>query len=226
MKTRRIWFHVMAIALLLPFGGVMTAPGAASAQDDRRTAPGAESAHDDREDQDHFRGRHDLIRGQWDFVRAVPGTLTAERGGTATASAEDGSKIILTGGGTFNLPSGRVTGGGTWQTQNAAGAITGSGRYRVRSFVQWDFAPGAITCPPFGDNVGDCEDIRGGHLVLTVDYLDGTEGVLTISCHLLEAPDSVFEGMHATKSFVDYWRHAVRTGEDSNTLFHIRSIRR
>src|SRR5262245_55660265 len=103
--TRRIWFHIVSIALLWLFGSVMTATGVAFAQEGQG-------------DRDHF-------RGTWDFVKGIPGTMTAAPGGTATASAQDGSRIILTGSGTFNLPSGRVTGGGTWQTQNAAGAITG-----------------------------------------------------------------------------------------------------
>jgi hypothetical protein len=223
MKTRGIWFHIVAIALLW----VMTAPGAASAQDDRRTSPGAASAQDDREDWDRLRGWHGIRKIDWDFVKAIPGTFTAERGGTATASAEDGSKIILTGGGTVHLPSGRVTGGGTWQTLDAAGAITGSGWYFVRSFISFDIAPGIHPpSPPFGDSAGDIEDTRAGLLQLAVDYLDGTRGVLAVSCHLSEnqeprTPGSVFEGMHATKGYSDYWKHATRTLDDSNTLFHV-----
>jgi hypothetical protein len=227
MKTRRIWFHIVAIALLWLFGGVMTAPGSASAQDDRMTSQGAASAQDDCEDGDHFRGRQSIHTIDWDFVKAIPGTLTAERGGTATAFAEDGSKIILTGTGTVHLPSGRVTGGGTWQTLDAAGATTGAGWYRVRSFISFDIAPGIHPpSPPFGDAVGNFDDTRAGLLQMNVDYLDGTRGVLAVSCHLSEnqvpkTPGSVFEGAHATKGFSDYYKHSKSTLEDSNTLLHI-----
>jgi hypothetical protein len=215
----------MAIALLLPFGAVMTAPGAASAQDDRTKALRASSAHDDddSEDQDLFRGRNEVLRGRWDLARILPGTLTAATGGTGTASAENGSRITLTGGGTFNLPSGRVTGGGTWQTKDASGAITGSGWYRVRSLVSWNVSPGSLTCPPFGDTIGNCEDARGGVLVLVIDYSDGTEGVLTFSCRLFGAPDSMYEGISTTKGFVHYWKHEKVNQDDSNCFLHVRS---
>jgi hypothetical protein len=222
MKTRRIWFHIMAIALLWLSGSVMTA----SAQDDRKTAQGAASAQHDREDGDHSRWRRDFLKGDWFFVKALNGQPIAAPGGTATASAEDGSKIVLTGHGTFNLPSGRVSGGGTWQTLNAAGAVTGSGRYRVQSFISFDIATG-LHPPGFGDTTGDIEDTRAGLLQMTVDFLDGTAGVLSVSCHLSENQEprtegTVFEGMHVTKGFSDYWKHATRTLEDSNTLIHIK----
>jgi len=222
MKTRRIWFHTMAIALLCLLGSVMTA----SAQDDRKTAPGAASAQHDRDDDDHSRLRRDFLNGDWFFVKALNGQPIAAPGGTATASAEDGSTIILTGDGTFNLPSGRVTGGGTWRTLDPAGVVTGSGRYRVQSFISFNIATG-LHPPGFGDTTGNIDDARAGLLQFTVDFLDGTEGVLAVSCHLSEHQEprtegTVFEGMHVTKGFSDYFKHATRTLEDSNTLIHIK----
>jgi len=217
MKKRRIWFHIVAIALLWLFESVMTAPGAASAQENQ--------------------GR---FRGQWDLIKVSPIDLTAYSG-EAVASAQDGSKITMTGSGTFGLTSAHVTGGGTWLIQDAdgssdsdrsdrnvtgggtwliqdaAGVITSSGSYRVQSVVRFDLAPGTFPCPPFGDSLGNCEDVRGGLLVLNIDYLDGSEGILVVSCHLLGTPSSVFEGIAASKGFVDFWKH-----ESGATIFHIR----
>ncbi len=44
-----------------------------------------------------------------------------------------------------------------------------------------------------------------------------------MSCHLVDTPDSVFEGVTASKGFVDYWnREAPAPGIDADrTLFHI-----
>ncbi|MBO0798459.1 MAG: hypothetical protein J2P31_06520, partial [Blastocatellia bacterium] len=94
----------------------MTAPVRTSAQEGSRTASSEESVQErDGAASDHYKNR-DYMKVQWDLVKGVPGTppftYLAERGGTATAYAEDGSKIILTGSGTFRVPSGRVTGGG------------------------------------------------------------------------------------------------------------------
>src|SRR2546426_7005027 len=53
--------------------------------------------------------------------------------GSASATAADGLKIIVTGNGTFVAPAGgggtssAATGGGNWETRNASDAVTGSG---------------------------------------------------------------------------------------------------
>lgn len=239
MKTRRIWFHIAAVALLLLLGGVMPAPGSATAQEGSKKVASEESAQEPDQDRDeesardHDKNRDhgDHLRGTWDFVKADAVTLTAVRGGTATAFADDGSKIILTGGGTFRIPSGRVGGGGSWQTFDAAGNVIDSGWYRVKSFISWEPAPGLHPpSPPYFDGVGNFDDTQAGNLHLIIDYLDGTEGVLTVSCHLSEnqipkTPGTVFEGMHATKGYADYFRHQEKSLGDSNTLFHIQSGR-
>src|SRR5439155_976120 len=53
--------------------------------------------------------------------------------GSASATAADGLKIIVTGAGTFVAPAGgggtssAATGGGNWETRDASNAVTGSG---------------------------------------------------------------------------------------------------
>src|ERR1044072_784187 len=74
---------------------------------------------------------------RWDIISLVggapPGPINP--GGMASAKAPDDTMITLTGAGTFVAPGGgsggsnAVTGGGTWQTFDAAGASTGSGTY-------------------------------------------------------------------------------------------------
>src|SRR5206468_1512257 len=66
---------------------------------------------------------------RWDIISVDFSTGTLSAGGQASAIANDGSTITLTGEGTFNSASSfgnrDVTGGGTWQTS------TGSGTYKV-----------------------------------------------------------------------------------------------
>src|SRR2546422_4576537 len=66
--------------------------------------------------------------------------------GSASATAADGLKIIVTGNGTFVAPAGgggtssAATGGGNWETRNAGNAVTGSGTYTVTGLVRWERA--------------------------------------------------------------------------------------
>lgn len=153
---------------------------------------------------------------RWDIVTVV-GT-DVNPGGQATASAQDGSKITMTGSGTFRVDdlSNNVTGGGTWETRNPADVVTGSGTYTVLRTLRFELAPGAFFPPPFVDNVGNSNDARAGLAFLRIIYSDGSAGVLVVSCHLVGTPDSVFEGITASKGFVDFWRH-----ETGTTLYHV-----
>jgi hypothetical protein len=166
----------------------------------------------------------------WDIVNAdfstVPATISA--GGTASARANDDSKIELTGSGTFVAPasdrgmSSAVTGGGTWQTFDPDDNPTGEGTYRVIALVQWLEAPGALP-PGFGPDLIDPTKPRlPGLAVLRIEYSDGSQGILIISCHFGGTPDSVFEGVTATKGFVDYWnREPAEVPVNANfTTFH------
>ena len=157
---------------------------------------------------------------RWDIISVDFSTGTLSAGGQASAIANDGSTITLTGEGTFNSASNfgnrDVTGGGTWQTS------TGSGTYKVTSFVSFTVAPGTPPLPH--DNIGNLKDNRAGLLFVTIQYSDGSPGVLTVSCHLVGTPDSVFEGIRVSKGFVDYWNGNVPPappGNANRTTFHI-----
>jgi len=152
---------------------------------------------------------------RWDLISVDFVTLTASAGGTASAFANDNSKITLTGTGTFRSNSGNsqnVTGGGTWETS------TGSGTYEVTGFVSYVVAPG--TFPLAHDNIGNPADARAGLAVLKISYNDGSDGVLTVSCTIAGTPAAVFEGITATKGYVDYLRPDV-PGNNNRTLFHV-----
>lgn len=190
MKIRKTHFITVTVAILCFSISSLIAPTAAVAE------------------------RGDTI--QWDIVTVV-GT-NVNPGGQATASAQDGSKITMTGSGTFRVDdlSNNVTGGGTWETRNSSGVVTGSGTFTALRNLRFELAPGAFFPPPFVDNVGNSKDARAGLTFLRIIYSDGSEGVLVISCHLVGTPDSNFEGITASKGFVDFWRH-----ETGTTLYHV-----
>jgi len=113
-----------------------------------------------------------------------------------------------------------------WQTFAPDGTtLTGSGTYLVNGLVRFELAPGAFN-PAGIDNIGDKADARPGLAVLTVQYSDGSAGILVVSCHLVGTPDSVFEGITATKGFSDFWNRQAPvgggTGANANrTVFHV-----
>jgi len=162
---------------------------------------------------------------RWDIISVNFATGTASAGGVASARANlDLSKITLTGSGTFRSNPGNpqdVTGGGTWQTFDASGS-TGSGSYTVTGLVSFIVAPGTFPLPH--DNIGNSADVRAGLLVARVAYSDGSEGTLVVSCHLTGTPDAVFEGVTASKGFVDYWNREAPPappGNANRTAFHV-----
>jgi hypothetical protein len=158
---------------------------------------------------------------RWDIISVDFVTLTASAGGTASAFANDNSKITLTGTGTFRSNPGNsqaVTGGGTWTID----APTGSGTYEVTGFVSYVVAPG--TFPLAHDNIGNPADVRAGLVVLKISYNDGSDGVLILSCHFTGTPDAVFEGVTASKGVVDYWNREAPPappGNANRTNFHV-----
>lgn len=167
---------------------------------------------------------------RWDIVSLQfntpsPGINTVNPGGVAYAFARNPStlSIKLTGEGTFVAPqsggpSGAATGGGTWETFNGT-ASTGSGFYRVRRLVSWEFANFQA--------LGNVNNIPGvdanGQAVLVIQYDDGSQGTLGIGCHGPGAPDGIVEGVIATKDYVTYWdARAPLPGVDANrTTFNI-----
>src|SRR5881397_3635124 len=110
---------------------------------------------------------------RWDIIDVKFATGTASAGGIASARANDGSKITLTGSGTFRSNPGNpqdATGGGTWQTFDAGGGSTGSGSYTVTGLVSYTLAPGTPPLPH--DNIGNLADNRAGLLVVSISYDD------------------------------------------------------
>jgi hypothetical protein len=175
---------------------------------------------------------HANTRMQWDIVSLNFATSTLTPGGHASAFATGSGgtahagKITVTGHGTFRSNPGRpqdVTGGGTWQTFDAAGVSSGSGNYEVTGFVDFDLAPGSLPAS-ITDNSGNKADVRSGLAVLKIAYSDGSDGILVVSCDLpVGSPPTLFEGITASKGYVDYWeREAVLPTVDANrTNFHI-----
>ncbi len=152
---------------------------------------------------------NDLYR--WDIIHlsTLPPPTTTLPGGLASACAAPScaNKITLTGSGTFRSNPGKpqdVTGGGTW---TVVGAGAGSGTYEVTGFVSHVLAPGFLPSPPFTDGVtGVAANARSGLAVLQIAYSDGETGVLVLSCDLPGGtPPTLFEGITASKGFVDYW---------------------
>jgi hypothetical protein len=75
----------------------------------------------------------------------------------------------------------------------------------------------------FTDLIGELEDARAGLAVFNVEYSDGARGTITFSCGLTGTPDAVFEGITASKGFVDYWNREngkpIFTADQ--TVFHV-----
>jgi hypothetical protein len=181
--------------------------------------------------------RDDAATIRWDIIHIVTfsssGNVIAE-GGMASALAQNKSMITLTGSGTFTLgDSDDVTGGGTWKTvAPPPESTTHSGTYRVTRLIRFDVAPGAQTSNA-KDLIGDgtLADNRGGLVILRIAYSDGSKGILVVSCDLpgnpapgpAGSPDTLFEGITASKGFVDYWNRAapVPKVDGNRTLFHV-----
>lgn len=177
------------------------------------------------------------IEYRWDLIHVTSFNPTVVfEGGSNSALANDGSKITLTGRGTFEPAEPKeVTGGGIWTTFDASGAQTGTGRYRVTELIRFTVAPGftnGLTIDNIPGATGDLTDNRAGLLFVKIAYSDGSKGILVVSCDLPggpgtdrpAAPSSIFEGITASKGFVDYWnRVAPVPGVDGNrTIFHVR----
>jgi hypothetical protein len=161
---------------------------------------------------------------RWDVTSVLPrnGVPTISAGGVDYALAADLTSIQIRGHGTFGGGA-APTGGGTWIISNPAGAATASGTFTVTALVQ--FVPASGSVPPnFVDTIGNKADARSGLAVFRISYSDGTSGTLTISCHLpVKSSGLIFEGVTATKSFVDFWdRVPPVPGVNANrNIFHV-----
>lgn len=169
---------------------------------------------------------------RWDVFNPVVGanSLTIEPGGHSISQATfspvqlagDNSTITLTGHGTISLDErDDVTGGGTWQTADGTGSVTGSGNYRVTALVRFDSAPGTLAgAPGLVDAIGNLADTVAGLAIMTIAYDDGQKGILVVSCNIA-GPAAVFEGTTATKGNVDYFNALFPDFTYGNTLFHV-----
>jgi hypothetical protein len=198
MRNNRRWFRKSLILLVLP---LIFALFAGAGGDDHKGAT-----------------------YRWDIVKITSfNPLTVFEGGFASALANDGSRITVTGNGTFDpREPDEVTGGGTWTTYAPDGTtVTGNGTYRVQQLVRFDVAPGVMTAGTV-DNIpgakGDLTDNRAGLLFVRIAYSDGSKGVLVVSCQLDGSPAAIFEGITASKGYTDYWNRLSHI-----TLFHILS---
>jgi TAT (twin-arginine translocation) pathway-exported protein len=147
-------------------------------------------------------------RVRWDLIQIVSGCVNP--GGTSSAQAEGATTIMMTGSGTFPNVRNRcvrgVTGGGTWTvSSDDPRCLPGSGHYRVTELLGWTTAPGG-SFPPFEDCIpgGTKATATAGLALLRIKYDDGKSGILTVDCHLPGSPDCMFEGITATREYVDF----------------------
>ena len=193
-------------------------------------------AHDKHRGEKRHGDKHRGIEYRWDIIHAAftptNRPVTIDPGGLASAMANNGTLITFMGSGTFTIKNGqgrdRVEGGGVWETRDTNSVVTASGTYRVTGLVSFVVIPGSSNFPDTIDNVCCGNDAaRGGLAVFRIAYSDGTTGVLTVSCHAqVGAPDSVFEGITASKGFVDYWNRVAPPappGDANRTVFHVLS---
>ena len=210
MKTRSLALLGVAVLLL----------GAAALP----LSVGAGSGHQEGGSGDQGGGSDNHLM-RWDLIHlsSNAGAIHVSAGGTASALAANDSKITLTGTGTFRSNPGHsqdVTGGGTWTTfapATAGGGQTATGTYEVTGFVSYELAPGGLPSNFINDITGSIATARAGLGVLQIAYSDGSEGVLVISCDLPTTPSTlpIFEGITASKGFIDYWNRVAPTGSPS-----------
>jgi hypothetical protein len=177
-------------------------------------------------------------RVRWDIISLdhAPPDATISAGGVAFATAPTHTAppnlltVKLTGAGTFVAPasgggSRGVSGGGTWETFDAAGASTGTGAYRVTRLVSWQFANMQAQTPRFFDNIGDTNERANGNAILVIAYSDGSRGILGVLCHGPGAPAGIHEGVIATKGFLTYVSSEGPKSpftDENRTIFHVR----
>jgi hypothetical protein len=198
--TRR---RILKTAVVLGAAGALSSPGLASAED------GAEDDRDERQ----YRWNIHVARGCGDQSSAM-----------ANAKARDGSRITMTGSGTFRDSkkcNSAVTGGGSWTvTPGTSGAGGGSGTYRVTEFLDFQLAPGGLPSTA-ADCIGRPEDARAGLLHVRIRFSDGEGGVLAVCCRLPTTPAPLAarmnEGIVASKGPVEFWN----TEDPNSTLFHV-----
>jgi len=110
----------------------------------------------------------------------------------ARAEADNGDIISVSGGGTFNLGSGKATGGGTFVHTDTDGVLQGSGTWTPTSVADFDF---------WGCGDGLPSNFCGGELVFDVHLVSAGgavefDGVLTVQCLIgTGVPGGAIEGI-------------------------------
>jgi hypothetical protein len=109
----------------------------------------------------------------------------------ARAEADNGDIVSVSGAGTFNLGSGKATGGGTFVHTNSEGVLQGSGTWTATGVDGFTFYGCGGTFPP---------NFCGGLLALDVHLVAAGgavefDGVLTIDCLIGGAPPGSLEGI-------------------------------
>src|SRR5262249_54303786 len=96
--------------------------------------------------------------------------------------------------------------------------------YEAVRLVHFEVAPGSLPPPPaVVDTIGNNASAHSGLAVLGIVYSDGSEGTLTVSCHLpIGTPSTVDEGINATKGYVNYFNAEQPVGgvDADRTSFH------
>jgi hypothetical protein len=125
--------------------------------------------------------------------------ITTTASVAASSLAEDGAKISFRGTGTFKPDDPEeVSGGGTWETRDSGGRVTGSGSWQPTHLVKFNLRPEVFAPDP---------TVKGGLAFFQIRYSDGARGILAVSCFLPGAPASVSEGIIASKDSILYGGH-------------------
>jgi hypothetical protein len=159
---------------------------------------------------------------RWDLISINFSNGNVTAGGIASALDDAGSKLTLTGSGTFKLGErDEVNGGGTW-TIETAGTAAVTGTYRVKELVSFERVAGTFP-PGLVDRIGNAADARPGLAILRIRYSDGSRGILVVSCEFVGSPQGMFEGITASKGSTAFWnRVAPAPNVDANfTMFHV-----
>jgi len=109
----------------------------------------------------------------------------------ARAVADNGDIVSVVGGGTFNLGSGKTTGGGTFVHTTSGGVLVGSGTWTATGVDDFTFYGCGGDLPP---------NFCGGALALNVHLVAGGgaaefDGLLTIDCLIGDFPATAVEGI-------------------------------
>ncbi len=109
----------------------------------------------------------------------------------ARAEADNGDIVSIVGTGSFNLASGKTTGGGTFVHTTSAGVLVGSGTWTATGVEDFTF---------YGCGGGLPPNFCGGLLTLNVHVVGGGgavefDGVLAIDCLIGDVPPGAIEGI-------------------------------